>query len=155
MTKKKIKSNKAKKKKQENKYFVGALLIIGGLLIIGISATLLFGNTGQVAPAKSGEEGQIQNEITTKYGDKWRELGATDWQYTTGDMMVFIDKQSWAGLSVEDRKKRMNEIGKDFSKVIGDAGGDPKKTYVMFHDSANRNMMSGTYSGSSGAQIQQ
>ena len=155
MTKKKIKSNKAKKKKQENKYFVGALLIIGGLLIIGISATLLFGNTGQVAPAKSGEEGEIQNEITTKYGDQWRKLGATDWQYTSGDMMVYINKQSWGNLSIEDRKKRMDEIGKDFSQVIGDAGGDPKKTFVMFHDSVNRNMMSGTYSGNGGAQIQQ
>ncbi|HEB12711.1 MAG TPA: hypothetical protein ENI11_03430 [Actinobacteria bacterium] len=155
MTKKKIKSTKAKKKKKENKYFFGALLIIGGLLVIGISATLLFGTAGQVSTGNSGQDSGIQNEITTKYGEQWRKLGITDWQYTNGDMMVFVDKQSWSSISIEDRKKRMDEVGDDFGEVISANGGDAKTAYVMFHDSASRNMMIGTYSGNGGAQIQQ
>ena len=155
MAKKKIKVKKSQKKAKENKYFYGALLAIGGLLVIGVSATLLFGSPGQVTTGSGGGGGQVQNEITTKLGGKWRGLGVSDWQYATESTMLYVDQNEWASLSVDQRKERMNVVGDDFGKIIEEQGGDPKTVYIMFHDDAQRNMMVGTYSGNDGAQIQQ
>jgi len=132
-------------------------LIIGGLLVIGISATLLFGPTGQSASGPGGEVAQFQNEMTVKYGDQWRELGIADWQYTGVEEVFFfyVDSQSWTSFSIDDQKKRMNEAGKDYIESVSANGGDSKKAYVMFHDSVNRNIMIGTYTAADGAQIQQ
>ncbi|MDP1808782.1 MAG: hypothetical protein Q8L35_04515 [Actinomycetota bacterium] len=152
-----IKSGKTQKKTQENKYFLGALLTIGGLFVIGIAAVILFGNGGKTdgTPAAGSDPRitRIQNEAESKYGAKWRRAGYTNWEYSAVDPpMLFVDQAKWAGLSIIERKKRMNETGKEFSAIIG---GDQKQAYIMFHDSVNTNIMIGTYSGAGGAQIQQ
>ena len=156
MAKKKIKASKTKKQAQENRYFMGALMIIGGLFVIGIAAVMLFGNTGaSLVSGGGGHDSQIKSDMETRYGAKWRSLGITDWLYNPSDTMFYVDWTKWSGLSVAERKSRMNQAGKDFGRLLKEHGGDPKSVFVMFHDSVNRNAMIGTYSGLSGAQIQE
>ena len=162
MAKTKIKSKKIRKqtpakKTQENKYFLGALLTIGGLFVIGIAAVILFGSGGSGNSATgpvSGHDAQIVSDMESKFGAKWRGLGYTDWAYTP-DPMFYVDLTQWSNLNVDQRKERMNQVGKDLGKVIEVHGRDPKQLYIMFHDAGSRNQMIGTYTGAGGAQIQQ
>ncbi len=156
MAKKKIKASKAKQQTKEKRYFMGALLTMGGLLVIGIAAVVLFGTGGTTLVSGSGDHSAlIQNDMESKHGAQWRALGLVRWQYNTGDTMFYVDPAKWGNLSIDERKKRMNQVGRAFGEIVGTHGGDPKQVYAMFHDSVNTGIMLGTYSGVSGAQIQQ
>src|SRR3990172_2316627 len=102
MAKKKIKISKSKKQAKENKYFLGALLTIGGLFVIGIAAVILFGSGGGALVSGSGDHGSlIQNDMESKHGAEWRGLGFTSWQYSPTDTMIYVDQGKWGNLSVD------------------------------------------------------
>ena len=151
MSKKKVKANKAKKKQKENKYFFGALLTIGALLVVGIAATVIFGNPGGSAVSSGGGGATVLNQMNDEFGQKWRDLGFTNWTHTDSGTMLYMDSTEWAKLSPDEQKKRINTAGKDFEKIIDDNGGDTKNVYIMIHN--ERNEMPATYSSASGAEF--
>lgn len=158
MAKKKIKAGKTTKKAQENKYFIGALLTIAGLLVVGIAAVVIFGGAGTPQPAATnltGHDAMIFDEMESAHGDAWRADGLTDWEYAPDLTKFYVDLTKWGNYSIDEQKKEMNKAGKTMGKLIKKHGKDPKQLYVMFHDSVNRDMMIGTYSGATGAAIQQ
>lgn len=155
MAKKKIKASKSKKQAKENRYFFGALLTVAGLLVVGIAAVVLFGGKGTLTSSGSTDQSSpISVDVESRFGNKWRGLGATDWEYSPDLFKVYIDAAKWSSVSYDEQVKRANTIGKDFSDSVGKNGGDPKQVNMMYHDSVSRDLMIGTYSGISGAQIQ-
>lgn len=162
MAKAKTKTSKGKKQSQakktgENKYFLGALLTIGGLFVVGIAAVILFGSGGSggssVVPV-SGHDAQIVADMESKYGAKWRGLGFTEWEYAPDLTKLYVDLTKWSNLSVDQQKDRMNQAAKDLGKIIKVHGRDPQQLYIMFHDAVSRDSMMGTYTFSDGAQLQ-
>ena len=155
MAKKKIKATKSKKQAQENRYFFGALLTVAGLLVVGIAAVVLFGGKGTLTSSGTCDQSSpISADVESRFGNKWRGLGATDWEYSPDLFKVYIDIAKWSKVSYDEEVKRANTIGKDFGDSMRKNGGDPKQANIMFHDTNSRDQMLGTYTGISGAQIQ-
>lgn len=152
MAKKKIKTKKAEKKAQENRYFFGALITIGGLLIVGIAFAFLFGGSKSSSPTSSGGTTAVLNQMENEYGKKWRDLGFTRWTHDAKMTMLFVDSRTWYSLPEVDQKKRIESAGKDVEDLIAKNGGKKKDVYIMIHDEQNR--MPATYTGGVGAQIQ-
>lgn len=153
MAKKKIKASKSKKQAQENRYFYGALLTIGGLLVVGVAFALLLGNGGgQATTAGGGHSAQIVSDMESKFGAAWRGLGFVRWKYDPNDTMFYVDSTAWSKVGLDEAKKRMTKAGDDFKGLVSQHGGDPKQVYIMFHDEAER--MLATYSGASGVEVQ-
>ena len=153
MKKDERKTGKPKQNGPENRYFFGALLTVGGLLIIGIAFTFLFGGSNSGGGTKDAGGSEMLKQMENEYGQKWRELGFTKWTSNPEMTMLYVDSASWYKLPVEDQKKRINTAGKDVEDLIKKNGGQAKDVYIMIHDETER--MPATYTGGVGAEIQQ
>jgi phenylpyruvate tautomerase PptA (4-oxalocrotonate tautomerase family) len=88
-------------------------------------------------------------------GSNWQSLGVASWLYRPSDVMIYVDMSKWQNMSLAQKQKLINKVGKDMESLVSKHGQDPKKLYIMFHSAQNQDIMIATYSGSSGGQIQQ
>lgn len=148
---KKIKAKK--KQKEENRLFMTIVLIAVGFVIIGGAAALIFGSTSTGTPA-GGHDAEIEAGMN-QLGRSWQSLGVASWLYRPGDIMIYVDMSKWQNMSLAQKQKLINKVGKDLESLVSKHGQDPKQLYVMFHSAQNTDIMIATYSGTSGGQIQQ
>lgn len=148
---KKIKAKK--KQKEENRLFMTIILIAVGFVIIGGAAALIFGsaNTGTTAGSHDAAITASMNQL----GSTWQSLGVASWLYRPGDVMIYVDMSKWQNMSLAQKQKLVNKVGKDMENLVSKHGQDPKQLYIMFHSAQNQEIMIATYSGASGGQIQQ
>lgn len=151
---KKIKAKK-QQKKEESRLFLTIILIAVGFIVIGGAAALIFGTGGSSSTAASGHDAQIQADLN-QLGSSWQSLGVASWLYRPGDIMVYLDANKWQSMSLAEKQKMVNKVGKEISNLLVDKHGqDLKQVYIMFHLAQNQDIMVATYSGPSGGQIQQ
>lgn len=150
-----VKKIKAKKqqKKEESRLFLTIILIAVGFVVIGVAAAIIFGSNNPTTTAASGQEAQIQAEMN-QLGSSWQSLGVASWLYRPGDIMIYVDVNKWGQMTLSEKQKMINKVGKDITNLVSKHGQDPKQVYIMFHSAQNQNIMFATYSGTSGGQIQ-
>ena len=153
MAKKKYKNTKGKKKVDNKKYLLITLIAVSGVGFIVALAMMIGTPSGTSGSVSGGQNSTVLSQMESEYGQKWRDLGFTRATHDSNMTMLYVDSATWYGLSIEEKKKRINQAGKDFGKIIEKNGGNAKDVYIMIHDESDR--MSATYSGSVGAEVQQ
>ncbi len=154
MAKKKLKNKKGKKKAETKQYLPIILIAVGAVGIIVTVAIMLTGTSVGTNGSAGGDQiNSVLSEMKSEYGQKWRDLGFTRWTHDLKMTMLYVDSATWYGRSIEEQKKRINQAGEDFGKIMEKNGGNAKDVYIMIHDESER--MSATYSGTVGAEVQQ
>ena len=154
MAKKELRNKKDKQRAKIIQYLPIVLIAVGAVGIIVTAAIMLTGTSVGTSGSTGGDQmNPVLSAMESEYGQKWRDLGFTRWTHDSKMTMLYVDSATWYGLSIEEQKKRINQAGEDFGKIMEKNGGNAKDVYIMIHDESER--MPATYSGTVGAEVQQ
>ena len=125
------------------------LPVIIAALVVGVMLTVLLASQTDDAEIEPARDATLETRLERDYGDRWRSLGITDWDYDPEVATIFyLPVGEWEKIDDARGEAILKELWRDTKEVVEADNGHSDQVFIMIHDAKRR--MQAAYNDESG-----